>query len=268
MPRTTSGGTCKLCRKSYRKSGMTRHLQSCVTQTGLPQMPRRRPVKNIHLLVEDAHRPEYWIHLAMPASAALAELDQYLRDVWLECCLHLSCFRIAGVDYLCPEYFLSLYDAEDAGGNDPLAGMAQMLALLREKEEREMNVPLARIAPPGTRFRYEYDFGTTTELILRSVAEVDGPADAITPLARNDAPAIDCSICGAPATWISPSEHDWIAMTAGLCDACAPTTEYRLPLVNSPRCGVCAYDGTPMWIDDGDDDDSGDHGDGPVPELR
>ena len=251
-------GNCELCGKSYRKSGMTRHLQSCIARVGLPGSPGSRPVQSVHIFVEDDYRPEYWMHLAMPASAALEELDQYLRDVWLECCGHLSSFNIGGVNYFCPEYFLSMYGAEDEHGNAPLGGLAQVIALLREEEEREMNVPVGRVAGSGVRFRYEYDFGSTSELTLRSMAEIAGPAGEITLLARNDAPAIDCSICGAPATWVSPSEDDWIAMTAGLCDACAPTSEYRLPVVNSPRCGVCGYDGVPVRIIDDDDEWPGD----------
>ncbi len=258
MPRVASSGDCALCGKSYRKSGMTRHLQSCIARNGLAEEPGKPRVKSIHIFVEDDYRPEYWMHLAAPASATLEALDFYLRQIWLECCWHLSAFRIGGVNYFCPEYFLSMYGDEDEAGNDPLAGLAQMIALLREDEEREMDIPLGVAAAPGVRFRYEYDFGTTSELTLRSMAEIAGPDGEITLLARNDAPTIDCSICEAPATWVSPAEDDWIAMTAGLCDACAPNYEYRLPVVNSPRSGMCGYDGEPVRIvivdDDGDSD--------------
>lgn len=250
MPRVASSGNCELCGKTYRKSGMTRHLQSCLAKNGLPRQPRRRHVRSIHLFVEDDYRPEYWMHLAAPASITLEELDQYLRDVWLECCLHLSSFSIGRNNYFCPEYFISIYGEEAEGGNGPLAGLAGIIALLGEEEEQQMNVQLSQVAPPGVRFRYEYDFGTTSELNLRSVAEIAGPAGGISLLARNDAPSFDCSICGAPATWVSPSEDDWIAMTAGLCDSCAPTSEYRLPIVNSPRSGVCGYDGALIVIVD------------------
>ena len=229
MPRTVSRGHCALCGKSYQKSGMTRHLQNCLAKTGLPRQPRRRHVKSFHIFVEDDYRPEYWMHLAMPASARLDQLDQYLRDVWLECCGHLSLFDIDKTFY-CGDY-VEL---------DPFG----LRGLFDDRNpDRTMNVALGRVAPPGVRFRYEYDFGTTSELNLRSVAEIAGPAREISMLARNDAPAIDCSICRAPATWVGPAEDDWIAMTAGLCDTCAPTSEYRLPIVNSPRSGVCGYDG-------------------------
>ena len=240
MPRVVSSGDCALCGKSYRKSGMTRHLQTCLARNGLPEKPGKPHVASIHLFVEDDYRPEYWMHLAAPATTELAEIDQYLRDVWLECCWHLSSFFVGST-----EYKWKIFE------------MDEFFADFRGREIRPMEVGLAAVAPPRTQFGYWYDYGTTSELTLRSMAEIAGPDGEITLLARNDAPATDCSICGAPATWVGPSEYDWIAMTAGLCDACAPTSEYRLPIVNSPRSGVCAYDGEPIWVavdDDGDSD--------------
>ena len=232
MPRIVSSGNCVLCGKSYRKSGMTRHLQSCIAKTGLPREPRRRHVKSIHLFVEDDYRPEYWMHLAVPETTELAEIDQYLRDVWLECCWHLSSFFVGNTEYKWKIFEMDEFFA-DFGG----------------RELKTMEVCLGSVAPPRTMFGYWYDYGTTSELTLRTVGELVGDgSDQITLLARNDPPAINCSLCGAPGMWVSPSENDWIAMLAGLCDNCAPAAEYRLPVVNSPRCGVCAYDGTPLHI--------------------
>ena len=239
MPRTTSSGTCLLCGKSYRKSGMTRHLQSCISKVGLPEEPGRGHAKSVHLYVEDDYRPEYWLHLALSASAKLYQLDYYLREIWLECCGHLSLFDIDKTFYCGDHVDLDPFGLSGLFGN--------------RNPDRDMDVPLGRVAPPGVRFRYEYDFGTTSELNLRSVAEIAGPAGEINLLARNDPPAIDCSICGAPATWVTQSEDDWIAMTAGLCEDCAPNEDYRLPILNSPRSGVCGYDGATLIIIDDDE---------------
>lgn len=231
MARMTTSGKCELCGKSYRKSGMTRHLQSCIAKAALPEEPGRRD-KSIHIFVEDDYRPEYWMHLSVPENAQLLDLDQYLRDIWLECCLHLSSFFVGRA-----EYKWQIFEMDD------------LLAAFRERELDSMEVEVGLVAPPGARFSYWYDYGTTTELLLRSLGEVAGVGSGtISLLARNDAPAIACSMCGAPATWVSPAAGDWIAMTAGLCDNCAPASEYRLPVVNSPRCGVCAYDGIPLQI--------------------
>ncbi len=237
MPQITFSGKCELCGKTYRKSGMTRHLQSCLAKTGLPGQPGQDQANSIHLAVEDTYRLEYWLHLAVPAATELAELDQYLRDIWLECCGHLSSFFIGRA-----EYKWQIFE------------MDELFADFQERELNTMKVELGLVAPPRTVFSHWYDYGTTTALQLRSLGAVAGNGSGqITLLAHNDAPTIDCSMCGAPATWVGPSEDDWIAMTAGLCDNCAPATEYRLPIVNSPRCGVCAYDGIPIQIVDDDD---------------
>ena len=226
MSRTTSSGNCELCGKSYRKSGMTRHLKSCLTRTapkGGSSGKSGRRAKSIHLLVEDTYRPEYWLHLAAPARSNLEELDQYLRRIWVECCGHLSTFTIAGVGY----------ESHPDGYGE------------------SMDIALGLVASPGTKFSYEYDFGTTTELTLRSLAELDGGTGRIRPLARNDAPVIECQQCGARATRVGFSEDNWLAMTVGFCDGCAPTgpeSEYLLPVVNSPRCGMCGYDGDTTYV--------------------
>ena len=216
---------------------MTRHLQSCIAKSGLSPEAGGRRARSIHLFVEDDYRPEYWMHLAAPATIELGEIDQYLRDVWLECCGHLSSFFIGSA-----EYKWQIFE------------MDELFADFRGRQLKTMEVGLGSAAPPRTEFSYWYDYGTTSELTLRTVGELAGNGSAqITLLARNDAPAFVCSICGAPATWVSPAYGDWIAMTAGLCDACAPTSQYRLPIVNSPRSGVCGYDGVPIQIVDDDD---------------
>ena len=230
MSSATGAGTCELCRKSFRKSGMARHLKSCLARTGRPDEGRSepgrrsRPSRSIHLVVGDAHRPEYWLHLDIPAGSKLEELDQYLRRIWVECCGHLSTFTTAGMSY-----------------DSHLDGYG-----------KSMNVALGLVAPPGTKFSYDYDFGTTTELTLRSLAELDGGTGQIRLLARNDAPVIECQQCGATATQVGFSEDDWLAMTVGFCDGCAltaaPESEYLLPVVNSPRCGMCGYDGDTMYV--------------------
>ena len=233
-----SSGKCELCGKSYRKSGMTRHLQSCLAKTRQNGRFQRGQGKSIHLFVEDTYRTEYWMHLAVPETAELAEVDQHLRDVWLECCGHLSSFFIGRAEY-----------------KWHIFGTDELFSAFDERELDTMDIELGLVAPPRTEFSHWYDYGTTTALRLRSMGELPGDGSGrISLLARNEAPEIDCSMCGAPATWVGPSEEDWIAMTAGLCDNCAPASGYRLPIINSPRCGVCAYDGIPVQIIDDDDD--------------
>jgi hypothetical protein len=108
-----------------------------------------------------------------------------------------------------------------------------------------MRTPLGRVLDVGTKFSYEYDFGSTTELGLRVVGfwNLDTPKGAVQLLARNEPPPIICSQCETqPATQICTSCGE-----AWLCESCAAEhdcgEEMFLPVVNSPRVGVCAYTG-------------------------
>ncbi|MDI6856684.1 MAG: hypothetical protein QMD21_07890, partial [Candidatus Thermoplasmatota archaeon] len=101
---------------------------------------------------------------------------------------------------------------------------------------RDMDIHLGRVLTPGLKFRYEYDFGTTTELALKVVAEREGKIvdETIRLLARNDPPLITCDVCGKIATQVC-SECIWSGK-GWLCDKCARKH-------NSPRVGMCGYTG-------------------------
>src|SRR5262249_21723148 len=116
-----------------------------------------------------------------------------------------------------------------------------------KSQEEDLNVPTGKIFHPGLGFTYAYDFGSTTELTIKVQAEREGnitDKHAIRLLARNDPPHIPCGNCGQPAAWID-TEDAW-EETGWLCEKCAPEAEERemfLPVVNSPRTGVCGYTG-------------------------
>lgn len=42
---------------------------------------------------------DYWLIIEISENTSLKELDQFLRDIWLECCGHLSAFEIGGIQY-------------------------------------------------------------------------------------------------------------------------------------------------------------------------
>ena len=121
-------------------------------------------------------------------------------------------------------------------------------------DERDMDVELSKVLKVGLKFYHEYDFGSTTELTLRVVGEregveaedEDGDPLAVLVMARNEPPVIVCNVCGQPATKIAPGY--FYAADAAYCDACAKKNdeyedEEMLPVVNSPRTGVCGYTG-------------------------
>jgi hypothetical protein len=208
---------------------MTRHLETCeqrtITEAKTESRRKAQKIRTFHLLVEGRDLPMYWMHLDVTASTTLATLDRFLRDTWLECCGHLSAFEIGGVRY-----------AVDAGMDDGW-GM----------DEKSMRVRLDRVFSPGQSCSYEYDYGTTTELKLKVIAEREAEArgKAIGVLARNTPPVILCEECGKPATNVCSQcifdGKGW------LCDDCVEDhecgEEMLLPVVNSPRVGMCAYTG-------------------------
>ena len=179
-----------------------------------------------HLIVEGYRLPMYWMHLEVPAESTLATLDRFLRNTWLECCGHLSVFRIGGLNYYV-----------DVDQN----------AYWWDMRRRNMQVKLEEVFTSGQTCSYEYDFGSTTELRIKVISEyeVDMKRKVIQVLARNSLPLVPCDVCGEPATSLCTQ---CIYEEKGcLCDACAKDhecgEEVLLPIVNSPRAGVCGYTG-------------------------
>jgi len=234
----TSVGKCSLCNGTFSKDAMTKHLAACL-QTAIPKgrsgKKEPRKAKMFHILAEGRYQPEYWLHLEVPATATLTHLDQFLRQIWLECCGHMSAFSIGKRRFLPSSPFGEL---EEGGGLD-LFG--------EELGEENMNVKLGDVLARGTKFSHEYDFGTPTDLALKVVAEREGESmgKAVRLLARNDPPKIPCQSCGEPAEVVC-SECIYDA-EAWFCRKCARKhkcdEEMFLPVVNSPRTGQCGYTG-------------------------
>jgi hypothetical protein len=173
-----------------------------------------------HLKVEAQYLSMYWLHIGIPARATLEDLDQFLRAIWLECCGHLSSFEIGG------ETFISE---------------------VMEPGDRSMKVALDKVMALGMKFEHIYDFGTSTELLITVVSSREGLVrdKAVRILARNDPPDIRCDVCGKPATGICCACSD--LDTGRVCDECGKKHEcgedMLLPVVNSPRAGMCDYTG-------------------------
>ncbi|RME85072.1 MAG: hypothetical protein D6775_03810 [Caldilineae bacterium] len=212
---------------------MTQHLKSCPErQKAIAEADQK--IKGIrtlyHLRVSDAWSGYYWLHLEMQGDATLDDLDHYLRAIWLECCDHLSAFRIGDVFYF---------------SYPPPGGWGQ---------ERDMNVRARRILSPGMEFNYEYDFGTTTELIIKVLDVRKGGPLSSRPLflmARNSLEPLPCSQCDQPATQLCTSCVDKHGFYLLFCEQHAAEHgrkeayhfEYMMGIWNSPRTGQCGYEG-------------------------
>ena len=214
MRTDTSMATCLLCKSKYTGTGMTKHLLTCLPKN-LEKGSKQKKIKAqpfFHILIKGRYAPEYWLHLKLASNAKLKDLDQFLRDIWLECCGHMSAF---------------MYGEKELG----------------------MGRKIGDVLSPGMELLHEYDFGTTTELLVKVLAEYEGPIQKKRPieiLARNEPLEILCDECGESLAVEICTECQWDG-AGWLCESCAEDHEcgedMMLPVVNSPRTGVCGYGG-------------------------
>lgn len=220
MAKSTTDGQCLFGKGTFSKQAMSKHLEACEKRKPYKKASAS-PQRVFHLLAEGQYALEYWIHLEAAANTTLEDLDGLLRDLWLECCGHLCAFTIAGQSY--------------------------SSSVMDEFGDKNMNVPLGKVLYPKMKFGHEYDFGTTTDLTLKVVAARESAIKRgdIILMARNEPPLIICDECGKTATQLC--SQCIYEDTGALWDNCAKEHEcgedMLLPVVNSPRAGMCGYSG-------------------------
>lgn len=217
-------GICELCTKRTSKAAMVRHLALCAPKHDRASV---RPSELYQLRVEGKGAPMFWLDVEVKGESPIRRLDDLLRRVWLECCGHLSAFEAGGLRYSV------LVDNEFAP--DP--------------NERSMSAKVSQVlTSPGQRLSYEYDFGSTTDLTLRFIRVRTGMIgrSAARLLARNEPPVWKCTACDAPATLVCPfcmgEDNPFVCARHAPEHACAEDESF-LPVINSPRMGVCGYTG-------------------------
>ncbi|MDM8529331.1 hypothetical protein QUF58_14145 [Anaerolineales bacterium HSG24] len=209
-------GKCNFCQKEMTREGLVRHLSSCKERQRVIEKATGRSQQIYHLQIQDAIIGDFWLHIEIGAVATLKNLDHYLRWIWLECCGHLSQFSVGGW----------------------------------HGEEFDMDCPIGEIfTVGGDKLTHIYDFGTESQSIIKAVAIRDGKPLSKNPIflmARNNIPEVTCMECDKPATWLC-TDCMWEAEVTGLlCDTHNEThvhPDVILPFVNSPRTGLCGYDG-------------------------
>jgi hypothetical protein len=241
-----SEGKCLFCGKTFAKAGINRHLATHLKE----KAESGKPGKSFFVKVETNKKwgnTPYFLSLWVDGEAKMKDLDTFLRDIWLECCGHMSAFRnpkkrnAFGWDF---------FEAIE------LAEKGKIKEYEKLMEEGDGEVPMSRKTKDalhkGLALEYEYDFGSSTELTVTVMDEYPVKADKkIVLLSRNEPLEIMCSVCGKlPATQIC-TVCMW-EENAVFCDKCAKKhakecedfADYAsMPVVNSPRMGVCAYEG-------------------------
>jgi len=206
-----SNGECKYCKKVFSAMAISKHLLTCDKKVN------KDGDKDIFLIRASAG--PFFAYFEINANDTLEKIDDFLRDLWLDCCGHLSAFTINGGRYYS--------DCEDL-----------------EPDEKTMNYKLSTLLSANLTFSHEYDFGTTTYLNLKVIEKRKGNVSKVEIIARNNLPEFKCG-CGKVAKEICSQcigEETWL-----LCSACAKKhecgEEMLLPVVNSPRMGMCGYTG-------------------------
>jgi hypothetical protein len=216
--REQSRGKCAFCGREMTRGGLSKHLAACPQRKEAIGAADRGPGKVqalYHLQVQDAWAGDFWLHLEMNGSATLADLDDYLRAIWLECCGHLSQFSIGGWS-----------GAE--------------ISKRRQVEQ---------VFRPGLELTHIYDFGTESQTLVKAVDVRTGKSLTEHPIylmARNIVPEAPCQVCGQPAAWLCIDCWDESDEPAFLCEEHADEHEHGeglMAFVNSPRVGMCGYNG-------------------------
>jgi hypothetical protein len=222
-------GVCMYCNAELERRAMTKHLSACLVRRAAIEQAEQQniPTEQLyHLFVEDAYEPLFWLHLEIRGSSTLKELDYYLRRIWLECCDHLSDFYIG-------------------------SWQGRKLA-----KSRTISQSLRK----GDQILHIYDYGSSSETLVKAVSVREGKPTTPHPIvlmARNKMPDYRCVECEQPAVWWCWECYAETGEMLCFCEACGRTHEHEyygsgdeefapewaMPLVNSPRVGLCGYTG-------------------------
>lgn len=206
-----SEGKCLYCGKMFSQREIGKHLAEHLTI--MEKESAGKTVTNyVHVEVEAG---EMFLHLLVKGNAQMKVIDQFLRDIWLECCGHLSAF-----------------------------GHKNFKVAMSHRVED--------VFQPRIKIYHDYDFGTTTRVFLKAHKHYQlNLKEKIILLSRNEPLKIMCSMCKKePAVNICTA--CWYEEEAFYCEACSEKhaeecedfNDYaQMPVVNSPRMGECGYTG-------------------------
>ena len=208
MPRKqATTGSCSLCKADLKTATAAKHLTACLAKTS-----GRTDYVIVRAEGSGIDGDDYWLYAAVPAECTLKDLDRFLRRTWLECCGHMSAFRSG-----------------------------------------RMSIPMSTKVGQfdiGEKLIHEYDFGDTTELVITfgeivTSGKLPG-REKIKIIARNKHPKKLCE-CSETAQYICPmcayDGEGWLCPDCAEDHECGTPDDMLLLVTNSPRCGVCGYEG-------------------------
>jgi hypothetical protein len=203
-----SEGKCLFCNQSFPQKEIGKHLA-----THLAKMEKddssKSPETFCHIVVEDG---VLFLHLLVKGKVAMKKIDTFLRDIWLDCCGHMSNF---------------------ANGNSKIAATQKV----------------ADVFETNVKIQHDYDYGDTTRVDLKGIKNYNLKLkEDIVLLSRNEPLKLICAKCEKHPAANVCTVCDWDFYCES-CSAkhekeCADFGDYaKMPVVNSPRMGVCGYMG-------------------------
>ena len=206
-----SSGKCLFCNQMFDQNEIGKHIDKHLTQ--MEKEDKDKITKSYHHIIVEA--AEMFLHILVKSGAKMADIDNFLKDIWLDCCGHLSGFG-------------------------------------HKNFKIKMSDTVTDIFVPKVKIYHDYDYGSTTRVELKA-----GKAyslhlkETLILLSRNEPLKLMCVTCKKlPAVYLcSTCIYDGYAFFCEKCagkhgETCADFTDYAsMPIVNSPRMGVCGYTG-------------------------
>lgn len=210
-------GKCDFCYEIIDKSKINTHLKKHIKDLVKQNADDEKESFLLQVFTYPNYKNSpYFLYLLVDGGVTMKKVDRFLRDIWLECCGHMSEFCFKG------------------GGK---LGMSNKIQNVLEK---------------GYTLEYKYDFGTTTYLQIKVVESYPLQVkEGVKLLSRNEPLEIYCHLCHKnPATQICAVDQ-WEDQPHMFCEQCAlkhaevcsDFEVYVMPVVNSPRMGECGYEG-------------------------
>ena len=207
----TSVGKCLFCNQKYSQSEIGKHLAKHLSK--MEKEDKQKATKSYHHVIVEA--AEMFLHILVDSNAKMKVIDNYLRNIWLDCCGHLSNFG-------------------------------------HKNFKVSMSHTIADVFAPKVKIYHDYDYGSTTRVQLKSAKSYAlHLKESLILLSRNEPLKIMCLTCKKqPAVYLcSVCIYDDNAFFCGACSLqhakeCSDFDDYaKMDVVNSPRMGVCGYEG-------------------------
>jgi hypothetical protein len=203
-----SEGKCLFCNQLFPQKEIGKHLASHLVKMEKDDTSKS-PETFCHIEVESG---VMFLHLLVKGKASMKKIDTFLKDIWLECCGHLSSF---------------------SHNNSKIAFTQKVMDVFET----------------WAKIDHDYDYGDTTSVSLKGIKNYALKLNEdIVLLSRNQPLKLICAKCEKHPAENICTVCDWDFY----CESCSSKHEKecddfadyaKMPVVNSPRMGVCGYMG-------------------------